>query len=74
MKLKNKTEINGKNYRKHEKAKTPYQRIMESSDVGKEVKEELEKACNNLNPAELKRGIDGKVKKLYECYKKKKVL
>jgi DNA primase large subunit len=36
------------------------------------IKEELEIINDSLNPAELKRRIDEKVKKLYEVYKRKK--
>ncbi len=72
MKLSEKTRIKGKRYRKYDKAKTPYHRIMESSLVDGQIKKELEEVYNSLNPAELKRGIDIKVKRLYEIYKKKK--
>jgi hypothetical protein len=72
MKLSQKTRIKGKRYRKYDKAKTPYHRIMESSLVDGQTKKELEEIYNSLNPAELKRGIDIKVKRLYEIYKKKK--
>lgn len=72
MKLKRKTKLKGKNYREYDKPKTPYQRIMESEQVEEKTKRELKKAYENLNPAELKRGIDQKVEKLYQVYRQKK--
>ena len=72
MKLCEKTRIKGKRHRKYDKPKTPYHRIIESNLVDSLIKKELKEVYNNLNPAELKRGIDRKVKKLYEVYKKKK--
>lgn len=72
MKLKEKTKVKGKSHRKYDTPKTPYQRIMESKEVDNKIKEELKEVYNNLNPAELKRKIDEKVKKLYVVYKNKK--
>jgi hypothetical protein len=72
MKLVDKTKVKGRSHRKYDKPKTPYHRIMESEQVDARTKEELKKIYDSLNPAELKRGIDEKVKKLYEVYKRKK--
>jgi len=72
MKLKEKVRIKGKLYRKYDKARTPYRRIIESDEVDAKVKEELREIYDSLNPAELKRKIDKKIKKLYEVYSKKK--
>jgi hypothetical protein len=72
MKLTEKIRVKGKKHRKYDKPKTPYQRIMESDQVEVEVKKKLKEIYNSLNPAELKRGIDEKVKKLYKIYKEKK--
>lgn len=72
MKLKKKTKLKGRNHRQYDNPKTPYQRIMESEQVEEEVKRELKKTYDNLNPAELKRGIDRKVEKLYQVYRQKK--
>lgn len=68
MKLKEKIRIKGRIYRKYDKAKTPYYRIMESDQFTQETKDRLKEIYDNLNPAELKRNIDIKVKKLYEVY------
>lgn len=71
MKLIKKERIKGKIHRKYDKAKTPYSRIMESNQVNQEIKDELKDVYESLNPAELKREIDKKIKKLYEVYSKK---
>ena len=74
MKLKEKIRIKGKIHRKYDKAKTPYRRLMKSNQLGKRAKQELKQVYDSLNPAELKRQIDKKIKKLYEVYSKKKGL
>lgn len=71
MKLKEKVREKGKMHRKYEKAKTPYHRLMESDQISEEKKSELKKIYDSLNPAELKRNIDMKIKKLYKAYEKK---
>ena len=74
MKLKKKVRIKGKIHKKYDKPKTPYHRLMESSQISQKTKQELKKVYDNLNPAKLKRNIDKKIKKLYEIYSKKKGL
>lgn len=74
IKLVQKIRIKGKIHKKYDKAKTPYQRVMESSHVSLEKKQELKEIYDSLNPAELKRGIDAKLWKLYKAYKKKQSL
>jgi len=71
MKLKEKVRIGGKIKKKYDKPKTPYQRLMESDKISVTRKEELRKIYESLNPAELKRKIDAKLKKLHEAYQKK---
>ena len=44
--------------------KTPYQRILESNTVCRKEKEKLKKVYATLNPVELKRNIDKKLKKI----------
>jgi len=69
IKLKEKIRVKGKIHRRYEKARTPYQYLMESKEVSIEIKQELKKVYDNLNPAELKRTIDKKLRLLYEAYK-----
>lgn len=71
IKLKEKIRVNGKIHRKHHKAKTPYQRVMESKNISEKTKRELKKIYDNLNPAELKRVIDKKLDMLVAVYKAK---
>ena len=71
IKLKEKIRIKGKIHRKYHKAKTPYQNVMESPEISKEKKQELKKVYDSLNPAQLKRSIDAKLKKLYQTYQEK---
>jgi len=72
MKLKEKIRIKGKIHRKYDVPKTPYERLMESGQISEETKRELRAVYQSLNPAELKRKIDKKLKKLYEVYEEKK--
>ena len=70
IKLISKERIGGKIHRKYDKAKTPYQRLLESGEITQENKEKLERIHNSLNPAQLKRVIDNKLKELYKINKK----
>lgn len=72
MKLQSKERIGGKVTRKYEAAKTPYQRLMESSQIPESVREELKGTYLSLNPAELKRNIDAKLAELYQAYEEKR--
>ncbi|MEK7567081.1 MAG: transposase, partial [Patescibacteria group bacterium] len=71
IKLISKERDGGKLHRKYDKPKTPYQRIMESPEVSKEKKRELEKIYLSLNPAELKRQIEKKTNAIYRAYQTK---
>jgi len=57
MKLIEKVRIGSKVMKKYDKAKTPYQRIIECPDIEREVKRELKRQYENLNPVELKKQI-----------------
>jgi len=71
MKLVKKERMGGKIKRKYDKAKTPCQRLIESDQIAQEVKIELARLHESLNPAELKRSIDKKLDNLYRVYQKK---
>jgi len=71
MKLAEKIRIGGKLKRKYDIAKTPYHRILCDSNVNQETKDKLTQIYESLNPAELKRQIDRKLKLLYQAYLKK---
>lgn len=61
LKLKEKKREGEKITKKYEKAKTPYQRIMESDTITIEVKNQLTKEYKSLNPAELQRSLKNKL-------------
>jgi hypothetical protein len=48
----------------YDKTKTPYQRLLESKEYSKKQKEALKAIYVKLNPVELKRNIDKKLKKI----------
>ena len=72
MKLASKERIGGRVKRKYDTPKTPYQRLVDSGQVPEEAKRQLEAVYLSLNPAELKRGIDIKLDKLYRIYEEKR--
>ena len=71
MKLKEKVRDKGKIHRRYDTPRTPYQRIMESSYIPNTTKSRLKELYLSLNPAELKRGIEKKLKELYKVYQEK---
>ena len=71
MKLASKERIKGKIHKKYDVPKTPYLRLMESDALTAEQKAALERVYESLNPAELKRKIDVKLKALYKAHQKK---
>lgn len=68
MRLESKERNKGHISRKYQKAKTPYKWLMDSRETPCEVKQRLEAIYVTLNPAELKRTIDLKLKKLAKTY------
>jgi len=65
VKLKDKRRIgkNGEKIKKvHDEAQTPYQRIIENNQVDEIIKNKLKEIYKKLNPAELKRNIDNKIR------------
>lgn len=72
MKLSKKVRIGSKRKRKYEPAKTPFKRIMESNQVKKEIKEQLQILYQSLNPAALKRALDKKLYSLLQAYQAKR--
>ncbi len=49
---------------------TPYQRLMECSQIPDQVKKDLTKKFESLNPFELKDGIERKLKRIWDTQKK----
>ena len=70
MKMIEKKKIGSKYKRKYDIAKTPFQRVMECPEVPKATKTELKQLYDSLDPVELKRKIDEKVKLIITLQKK----
>ena len=68
IKLISKERIGGHIKRKYDKPKTPYQRMIEDSNIDEKTKEKLKRVYESLNPAQLKRDIDSKLKLLKKIY------
>ncbi len=64
MKLKEKVRIGSRVKKKYDKARTPYQRVLESPHVSKDDKKRLREWYGQYNPAELKRAISRVQKRL----------
>ena len=55
--------------RKYDKAKTPFQRVLEHSEISENVKKQLEKEHKKLNPLILKKEVDKLITKVFEVQK-----
>jgi hypothetical protein len=58
LKLISKTRIGAKVTKKYDKAKTPYQRLMSSSNIIEEIKIKLKKQFEELDPVELLKNLE----------------
>jgi hypothetical protein len=72
MRLRHKERVEGRLRRRYARAQTPYRILKESGQVAPDKLKELEALYLGLNPADLKRRIDLKLKELYALYEKKK--
>ncbi len=68
MKCVQKVKINSKYQSKFDKPQLPYQRVLAGVAISKERKEELKKVHKTLNPFELKRIIDKKLKRILATF------
>jgi hypothetical protein len=66
MKLVEKKKINSKYFKRYDTPKTPYERLLECQYISGEVKERLKKQHAALNPFELKRNIEKKLKGIFK--------
>lgn len=69
MKCIKKEKINSKYRKKYDIPKTPYQRILECGDIAEAVKEKLRDEHKQLNPFELKRSIEKKLRRIFKYVK-----
>jgi len=66
LKLIAKQRIGNQTLKRYDRAKTPYQRVLERQDISLETKARLMNVYVQLNPAELRRRIDQKTAKLWK--------
>jgi len=66
-KLIEKKVIASKTVKRYDKPKTPYERVLESKDVDTSVKRSLKEQFEKLNPFQLRKGIEAKMKKIFDC-------
>lgn len=66
MKLISKERINSKYCKKYDKPQTPYQRLLASSDVSPETKQNLIATYQALNPFVLRNAIKNKLKNIFK--------
>lgn len=71
MKLKEKIRDGSKITKRYDKAKTPYERLLECNEISEEKKKELKDICEGINPAELMRQIEKLQDKLIRLASKK---
>ena len=72
MRLERKERVDGKTRRRYAKPKTPYRILRESGQLPPETLKKLDELYRSLNPADLKRRIDNKLKALFTLYEKKR--
>ncbi len=71
VKLMSKQRVASKTIKLYDSPKTPYQRIMESPYISETVKHSLTAVFNKLNPFDLRKAIEVKLKIIFKtCYKK----
>ena len=66
VKLLEKKRIASKTVKRYDKPKTPYQRVLESPDVSHETKRQLKEQYKTLNPFELRKALEEKLKKIFK--------
>ena len=69
FKLIEKTRINSRYRKKYDKPKTPYQRVMESTDIDAAVKRQLKTVHLTLDPFILKADIERKLRHIFQQVK-----
>jgi hypothetical protein len=69
MKLIEKHKVNSKYYKKYDEPKTPYQRLLETKHLSSEEENKLKQIHNELNPFELKKIVEKKLKIIFNNVK-----
>lgn len=65
-KLVSKERVGSKIIKQYDRARTPYQRLLETEALSQEKRAELEQLYRRLNPAKLKREIDQSMEELWK--------
>ena len=68
VKLIDKKRVASKTIKRYDTPKTPYQRILESSYVADDIKQNLKEQFGTLNPFRLRKKIENKLKKISKLY------
>jgi hypothetical protein len=71
QKLLDKKRVGARKVKKHDRARTPYQRVLEAEEVSEEIKEELKKHYMSLNPVELRREIERGLERIFTSVEKR---
>jgi hypothetical protein len=66
VKLLEKKRIASKTIKRYDKPKTPYQRVMESTDISDEIKHSLKIQFEPLNPFRLRKDMENKLAKIFK--------
>jgi len=66
VKLLEKKRVASKIVKRYDKPKTPYRRVLESSHVTDETKRKLKEHYETLNPCELRKALEAKLKKIFK--------
>lgn len=69
QKLIEKTRVGAKVVKKHDKPKTPYQRLMESEHLSGAQKEVLQARRQTLNPFDLSDSLEAKLRRFFDLYR-----
>lgn len=70
VRLTEKTRIGGRIQKKYDSPKTPYQRLLDCSDLTEEAKQRLRLKFQALNPFELKQGLQDKLQQLWQTHRR----
>jgi hypothetical protein len=66
VKLLEKKRVASKIVKRYDKPKTPYRRVLESPAVSEEIKRKLKEQYKTLNPFELRKALEVKLKKIFK--------
>jgi len=65
VKLIEKQRIASKTIKRYDNPKTPYQRVMDSPDISPSAKQKLSTLFERLNPFQLRKAMEEKLKKIF---------